>query len=120
MAQSWLSYSRVDDYGKNPDPLGPYQKPDSNVECPDGTPITALAPGVVSGLVKNPSWGVGTSSLTIKLDSPVNALATHMAYNYLGSTSVGIGQHVTAGQVIGTAGGNARYGFGMAFALTAD
>ena len=70
MAQTWLAYLapnlRIDKYG-SPDPLGPYGKPDSNIECPDGTLITALLPGTVSGLVTNPSWGIGTTSVTIKI-----------------------------------------------------
>lgn len=114
---NWYEYPRVDNYGVFPDPFGNYPKPDSNIECPAGTMITALAPGTVSG-VETPSWAGGLYSVTVRLDTPVNQLATHMAYNFLQDNSVSVGEHIAAGQQIGTA--SSKYGFGMAFALTND
>ena len=103
-------------YGSYPDPVGPYPKPDVNVCVPGGLPITALLPGTVTS-VTYPSWSPGQPSVTIKLDSPINNLATHTAYNYLGSATVQAGMHINAGQTVGYAKGT---GICTAFALTAD
>ena len=114
----WYQYPYIGNYGEYPDPFGPYKKPDYNFECPPGTPITALGSGVVSGVQVNPSWGEGTTSVTIKLDTAINDIATHMAYNFLASTNVKQGDKVNVGNTIGTA--SSKYGFGVAFALTND
>lgn len=119
MANPWYTYPHDKPpgvYGSYPDPVGPYPKPDVNVCVPGGVPITALLSGTVTS-VAYPSWSPGQPSVTIALDSPVNTLATHSAYNYLGSSSVSVGQHVNAGQEVGIAKGT---GICTAFALTHD
>ena len=114
--QPWYAYNRIDNYGAYPDPMGPYPKPDSNICAPAGTPITALAPGVVTGAT-TPSWSSGQPSVTVKLDTPLNSLATHMAYSFLDTMTVQAGQRVNTGDILGYARGS---GVCTAFALTAD
>lgn len=103
----WYTYPRVDAYG-TPDTFGGFPKPDSNVEVPDGYPITALLSGVVTGINSPdgsvPAWG---AAITIKLDQPINSLATHTAYIHLSSIASGlaVGSRVNAGDVIGYSGG---------------
>lgn len=108
--QPWYTYNRIDNYGYYPDPEGAFPKPDSNIiGLPDGTPITALGSGTISGINNPfilgavPSWG---QVITVKLDQPYNSVATHMAYLHLGSIAPGIslGQHVDVGDVLGYSG----------------
>jgi hypothetical protein len=113
----WYEYPRIDNYGFYPDPFGPYAKPDSNIECGAGIDVTSLASGVISGVVHSPNWGIGTDSVTIRLDKPINAIATHMAYNFI-TASAKVGDKVVAGTIIGKS--TDTFGFGLAFALTAD
>lgn len=112
----WYQYPRIDNYGVYPDPFGPYPKPDSNILCPAGTPITALLPGTVTG-VTYPSWANGGASITVHLDSPINRLATATAYNFVRQPMVSVGQHINASQVLAYSAGT-QYGAAMAFALT--
>lgn len=114
----WYEYNILSNYGFYPDPFGPYPKPDANIECPANIDVTSLANGIVTGVVDNPSWGVGTWSVTIKLDTPVNDIATHEAYNFLSSVNVSMGDRVQPGTIIGKS--SDTYGFGLAFALTND
>jgi len=98
MSQPWYEYPRIDDYG-SPDPDGPFPKPDSNILVPDGVPITALASGVVSGINapdgSHPAFG---QVVTVKLDTPLNPIADHMAYLHLNQISCSQGQRVTFGK----------------------
>jgi len=105
-------------YGST-EPLCPgcYKKPDTNIGVPSGTPITALASGIVSDS-SDKGRTSGGLSVTVKLDQAINSNATHMSYNYLGRSIVSPGQRVNAGQIIGYAG--SPYGILTAFGLTSD
>lgn len=103
----WYTFPRIDNMGQ-PDPFGGFPKPDSNIQVPDGYPITALLPGTVSGIDTRSAWG---ASVTILLDQPLNALATHTAYLHLrGDIQVRVGQHVVSGQLIAFNGGGQAAG----------
>jgi hypothetical protein len=119
MSQPWYTYPQDRPpgvYGSYPDPLGPYPKPDTNVCVEKDVPITALGSGTVTNVSgSSVQWG---PSVTVKLDQPLNSIADHMAYNFLGSTSVNTGDYVQKGQVIGYAGSSK--GICTAFALTHD
>lgn len=109
-------------YGQVQDPVcqgqpNCYLKPDVNVAVPGGTPITALLSGIVTS-VQDQGSGSGGLSVVIKSDQPINTLATHTAYNYLGSSSVQVGQHINNGQQLGIAG--SPYNINFALALTTD
>lgn len=109
---AWYTYPRIDNFGQI-DPEGNYYKPDSNVLTPYGYPITALLSGVVSN-VQYTSWG--QTVVTIRLDNPLNALATHTVYQHMHDASVKAGDPVSAGQLIGHAnyaGEGANLGFGL-------
>jgi Peptidase family M23 len=110
----WTDYPILSNYGYYPDPYGPYPKPDANIECPPGTSVTALGDGTVSG-VQQPSYMNGEWSVTVRLDTPINYLATHEAYNFLGSVNVQTGDSVNTGEEIGKSGH-----LFAAFALTND
>ena len=105
MSQPWYKYLRIDDYASYPDPDGSFPKPDSNILVPDGVPITALASGVVSGINapdgSQPGFG---QVVTVKLDTPLNPSADHMAYLHLNQISCSQGQRVTFGTPVGVAG----------------
>lgn len=114
MSQAWYIYPRIDNFGHYPDPVGLYAKPDSNIDCPAGTPITALASGTVTSVRLQP-WGPLAWSITVRLDQALNEVATHMAYNYVESPQVSAGQHVAFGDTLASAGN--PYGIGTSFAL---
>ncbi len=101
----WYMYSREDGYGQPNDGgsgMGNFSKPDSNINAPSGTAITALSPGTVTSINTGVYWG---DSVTIKLDSAFNRIATHSAYNFIDVCSnLSRGEHVNAGDVIGIAG----------------
>lgn len=101
----WWNYPRIDNYG-GVDPQGNFKKPDSNILVPHGYPVASIEPGTVSGInTPNsnaiPSFG---AVVTIKLDNPVNSLATHLAFLHLADVTVREGQRVMVGDVIGHAG----------------
>lgn len=107
--EGWWQYPRVDGYG-GLDPqstsVNPFKKPDSNILVPHGYPVASIESGVVSGLnTPNtnaiPSFG---AVVTIKLDNPINSLATHLAFLHLADITVRQGQRVLIGDVIGHAG----------------
>jgi|SRR6185312_1193059 len=110
-------FSRIDNLGgfepESPPPgsNGFYVKPDSNIELPPGYPIQAISPGTVTS-VQNTGWG--QTVVTIKLDSPINSLATHQFYEHMSSTSVSPGVHVNQGDLIGYNNeGSPPLGFGF-------
>lgn len=110
--QPWWSFPRIDNFGQI-DPQGNYWKPDTNILTPPGYPVAAILPGTVTS-VQRTSWG--QSVVTIKLDSPLNALATHTFYEHMHDATVGVGQHVNQGEIIGNAnyaGEGANLGFGL-------
>lgn len=111
----WWQYPRVDNFGAYPDPVGNYPKPDSNIDAPAGTPITALAAGTVTSVRLQP-WAPRSWSITIRLDKPYNTVATHTAYNYVSNPAVSSGQHVSIGDKLAVAGN--PYNVGTAFAFT--
>lgn len=118
--QAWYQYpsdSPSGTYGKITDPLGNYLKPDVNFAVPSGVPITTLASGVVTD-VSDHGKCCGGLSVVVAMDNPLNRYATHVAYNFLGSASVRVGQRVALGQQVGVAG--SPYGIDMALALTSD
>ena len=107
--EGWWQYPRIDGYG-GIDPqstsANPYKKPDSNILVPYGYPVANIEAGVVSGLnTPNsnliPSYG---AVVTIKLDVPINPLATHLAFLHLADITVRLGQRVLIGDIIGHAG----------------
>jgi hypothetical protein len=128
--KAWYTYPRVDAIG-TPDPYGGFPKPDTNIQLPDGYPVTSLFSGLVTGVDSTSGWAC---SVTIKLDKPINALATHTAYLHMGPIAVKMGARVKAGQYIGPNGGGGacgaqkvplgfalyngdNYGYGAAWAL---
>jgi murein DD-endopeptidase MepM/ murein hydrolase activator NlpD len=93
----WWQFPRVDNLG-GVEPFGGFPKPDSNIQVPAGYPVEALLSGTVSGTNQSDAWG---ASVTIKLDRPLNNLATHTAYLHLRcDLQVRNGQHVSVGQRI--------------------
>lgn len=98
----WYMYPRVDNIG-SPDPFGGFAKPDSNIQLPAGYPVTALLAGTVTSVDSSSPWGC---AVTVKLDSPINSLATHTAYLHMGGINVTQGQHVNVGDLVGTNGGS--------------
>lgn len=118
--QAWWMYpidSKGSSYGQIIDPLGNYLKPDVNVAVPAGVPITSLTNGVVTD-VSDHGIGGGGLSVVVQMIPPLNTLATHVAYNYLGSAAVRVGQQIAMGQQIGVAG--SKYGILLAVGLTPD
>lgn len=107
----WYTWPRIDNFGQK-DPEGNYWKPDSNIQIPGNYPITALLPGVVTSVQRTT---YGQSMVTIKLDSPLNSLATHTFYEHMSSATVTPGQHVPAGALIGynNPNGQVPLGFGL-------
>jgi murein DD-endopeptidase MepM/ murein hydrolase activator NlpD len=112
--QPWFTFPRVDNFGQI-DPQGNFYKPDSNIQLPGGYPITALLSGTVTSLQPTTSWG--QSVATIKLDTPLNSLATHTFYEHMSGFAPGlsVGQHVNAGDLIGynNPSGQVPLGFGL-------
>lgn len=101
----WWTYPRIDNYGAFPDPQGNFKKPDSNVLVPYGYPVVTPVAGVISGINAPdgsiPSWG---AVVTIKLDQPINSLATHLAFLHLADVTVRLGQKVQPGDLVAHAG----------------
>lgn len=112
MSAPWYTFPRIDNFGQV-DPQGKFWKPDSNIQLPGYYPITALNSGVVTS-VQNSSFG-GQTVVTIKLDQPLNSLATHEFYEHMSSSTVSVGSVVNAGQVIGynNPPGAVPLGFGL-------
>lgn len=112
MAAPWYTYPRIDNFGQI-DPQGNYYKPDTNVLVPSGYPVTALLSGIVTD-VRRTSWG--QQVVTVKLDKPINGLATHSFFEHMHDSAVQVGQHVDKNSLIGHAnytGEGASLGFGF-------
>ena len=107
MANPWYSCTQDSPgggYGETLEPLNPsFKKPDTNLQVPAGTPITALLSGTVTD-ASDRGKIAGGLSVTVRLNNPINSVATHISYNYLGSRQVSKEQNVQAGQTIGIAG----------------
>lgn len=121
----WWNFIHDYDYGKYPDPQGAYNKPDVNVRVPYGYPVAMPVTGTISGINSPngimPSFG---AVVTIKLDTPINNLATHLAFLHLADVTVRLNQRVNIGDVVGHAG-DSNHAAGsapalMGVALTSD
>jgi hypothetical protein len=93
----WWTFPRIDDFGTI-DPAGPYWKPDSNIQIPPYYPVVNLLPGTVTSEQITP-WGQHV--VTVKLDSPINNLATHEFYEHMSSDDVQVGEHLAQGDLVG-------------------
>lgn len=107
----WWDFSRIDNFGTK-DPQGNYWKPDTNVQIPGNYPVTAILPGTVTSVQRT---GFGQTTITIRLDRPLNTLATHTFYEHLSSGTVREGQHVSQFDLIGynNPAGSVPLGFGF-------
>lgn len=95
--KAWWTFPRIDNLG-GVEPFGGFPKPDSNIQIPAGYAVEALLPGTISGIDTSSAWG---ASVTVKLDRPINSLATHTAYLHLRcDIQVRTGQHVSFGQLL--------------------
>jgi hypothetical protein len=117
----WYAY-RADTPGTGygfTEPLCPgcYDKPDTNIAVPSGTPITALLPGTITSSQDLGKSGGGLS-VTERLTSPLNKLAQYISYNYLGNSQAYVGEQVVPGTQIGVAGSS--YGVMQSVGLGAD
>lgn len=105
----WYQYPISGGAYGTPDPYGGFPKPDVNIDVPSGMPITALYSGTVSG-INSPSGIVPAygNVVTVKLDNPINPIATHTAYLHMASIAPGlqVGQKISAGTIVGYSGGN--------------
>lgn len=122
-ANAWWHANTINNWGQYPDPQGNFPKPDINFLLQPNTPLPAILPGTVSG-INSPSGAIPTygAVVTVKLDTPINDIATHYAYLHLTKVQPGlrIGQHVNIGDNLGYAGGNITAGSAsaaMGFAL---
>lgn len=114
-AHGWWQFSHPNDLGQ-PDRFGGFPKPDINVYgLPGNYPIAAILSGTVTSVSASDPWG---GTVTIRLDSPINHLATHFAFLHLSQINTAKGKHVSPGDVIGHAGsrplGSQNAAFGVA------
>jgi murein DD-endopeptidase MepM/ murein hydrolase activator NlpD len=112
MAGEWYTYTISSTFGKI-DSEGNYWQPDVNFLAPWGSDVTALLPGTVTSVQRT---SYGQTVITIKLDTPVNSLATHEFYEHLHDATVSQGTHVNDGDLIGHinySGEGAPLGFGL-------
>ena len=111
MVAAWWTFPRIDNFGTI-DPEGNYWKPDSNIQLPGNYPIGAILPGTVTDVAHT---SYGQEMVTIKLDNPLNSLATHTFYEHMSSSTVSVGQHVNTGTLIGynNPAGTVPLGFGL-------
>jgi hypothetical protein len=96
-SQPWWQFPRIDHFGSI-DPAGNFYKPDSNIQIPGYYPIAALLPGTVTSVQNT---GFGQTVVTVRLDNPLNDLATHTFYEHMSSATVGVGSHLSAGDLLG-------------------
>lgn len=110
----WWAFPRIDNFGTLDPQPGTGWKPDSNIQLPGHYPIVALKSGTVTSL-RQTSFGQNVA--TVKLDQPINALATHTFYEHMSGFAPGlsVGQHVSTGDPIGfnNACGQVPLGFGL-------
>lgn len=116
-ANGWWKFGRIDNIG-DPDPYGGIPKPDTNiVGLPANYPIATILSGTVTATHGGEDAYGGT--VTIKLDTPINSLATHIAFEHLSQVNARKGMHVNPGDIIGHAGSrplgsqNAALGFAL-------
>jgi len=120
MASPWYTYpldSPGGGYQEMIDPMGNYLKPDTNIAVPSGTPITTWDSGTITSVVDRGRALAGLS-VTEKLDHPPNNEAQYASFNYLGSSSVSVGDRVSSGQQIGVAGSPYGVNFALGLGIT--
>src|SRR6266849_5576447 len=121
MAQQWYNYpldAPGGGYGQIPEPLNhSYLKPDTNIAVPTGVPITSWDSGVITD-VSNKGSNAGGLSVTQRLNHPPNSSALYASFNYLGSSSVHVGQVIQPGAQIGVAGSPTGINFALALGNT--
>lgn len=111
MANQWWDFPEIYNFGQK-DSEGNYWKPDANPQVPPLYPVANLLPGTVTNIRQTP-WG--QTVVTVRLDSPLNSLATHQFYEHLSSASVSVGQHLNTGDVVGKSNpsGMVPLGYGL-------
>lgn len=112
MSEQWYQFPRIDNFGQI-DPQGNYWKPDSNILTPPGYAVTALLDGQVTSSQRT---SFGQQTITIRLATPLNNLATHMFYEHMHDATISSGDNVKAGDLVGHAnlsGEGAALGFGL-------
>lgn len=110
----WWDAPNINNWGSYPDPQGNFPKPDVNFILPANSPIAAILPGTVSGVNQPPNRNLPFPAygavVTVKMDQPINQLATHYALLHLAHVSVNVGDHVKIGDTLGYGGGNQTQG----------
>lgn len=108
-SNGWWNFNITHGYGSFPDAQGYYFQPDNNIfGIPTGYPIAAILSGTVTGTHgSDVSYG---AVVTVKLDTPINNLATHYVMLHMSRVSVAKGTHVNQGDILGYAGGNITAG----------
>lgn len=98
--KQWYDFDIVTQFG-GLDREGNYYQPDANIAVPFEYPVVSIVSGVVTWK-EYTSWGQWV--LTIKLDKPINRLATHMFFEHMSSIYVSIGERVGQGTTLGLTG----------------
>lgn len=110
----WWDAPNINNWGSYPDPQGNFPKPDVNFILPANSPIAAILPGTVSGVNQPPNKNLPFPAfgavVTVKMDQPINQLATHYALLHLAHVSVSVGDKVKIGDTLGYGGGNQTEG----------
>lgn len=113
----WYTFNRIDNFGQIDPQRGAngstYWKPDTNVLVPPGYPVIAVLSGIVTSVQYT---DYGQTVITIKLDTPLNSLATHMYFEHMHDSTVSKGTRVQFGTLIGhanLAGEGASLGVGL-------
>lgn len=97
----WWNYTINGNLG-DPDPFGGF-KHDANIfGLPANYPIATILSGTVTAIDNGHDPYGGT--VTIKLDNPINSLATHLAFLHLSQINTAIGKHVVPGDIVAHAG----------------
>lgn len=99
-AKQWYDFPIVSHFDEI-DREGNYLQPDANLAVPFEYPVVSIVSGVVTWK-EYTSWGQWV--LTIKLDKPINRLATHMFFEHMSSIYVSIGERVSQGTTLGLTG----------------
>lgn len=114
LSNQWWNAPQINNWGQYPDTQGNFPKPDINFILEPRTPIAAILPGVVTGVNQPPNKNLPFPAygavVTVKMDQPLNSLATHYALLHLQVVTVQVGQRVRIGDVLGYGGGNQTQG----------
>jgi hypothetical protein len=108
MSEPWYNFNTIANIG-TPDPFDNILKPDVNYQVPANYPITMIGSGTVTAIDTTSDYGCAT---TIRLDNPLNPLASHIAFLHLSGFSHGlqVGTHLNPGDLVGYNGGAAACG----------